>query len=90
MRINLGKWNNIQLRARQWLYLMQFAMVSAVYLKLYEFHWWHLIVPILFIFLVILDQKKIYPEEIDYWWKKGKIPSDVYRMIKDLHQWNTK
>ena len=86
MKINLGKWNNIQIRARQWLYLINFFMVASVYFKLYQFELWHLLIPLGFILVILVDQKKVYPEEVDYWWQKGRIPSDLYKKIKEIHE----
>ena len=67
------------------MYLINFLMMASVYFKFYEFEWFHLLVPVGFVLLILLDQTKIYPEEIDYAWKRGKIPRDLYKKINEIY-----
>ena len=82
-----GMWNNIQQRARQWLYLINFLMITSLYFREYQFHWWHIVLVISFIGLVAIDQLRIFPKEIDYSYKiKGTVPYDQYHKICEIHE----
>lgn len=82
-----GMWNNIQSRARQWLYLINFLMIASLYFREYQFRWWHILVAVGYISLIIIDQWKVFPREIDYSWKiPGTIPNDIYLAVKNIEK----